>query len=258
MTRYIHHTQKEKNKMHNNDLVLNFKKFRPEDFILTDNDYEIEIGIHSDGRFFNGKIVCKDKALHIEAENSEELLNDIFYHIISPNIEVVSTYDYTEEELLGNEVPIFDADHIPEMLESMKRTKKCDRNRPYNGQGHTIEGIRGSHIVTGLTNRDICDCAALAFMISAPHNDEHYLMVDKWIHDMSKPAEWSWEDLYSLDLKHMDPVAFLQNLSCHLEMYQGKFPNLPKESLSDISFNTLGIVKDLEDQTVCKEEVEGE
>lgn len=231
--------------MHNNDLSINFKKFAPEDFIITDNDYEIEVGLYHDGRFFNGKIICKDRAISIIDDYDDNIMSTepVFYHIISPDIEAVSSYDYSEEELLGNEVPIFDADHIPEMLDSMKRTKKCDRNRPYNGQPHTIEGIRGSHIVVGLTDRDICDCAALALMIAAPGNSDHYAMADKWTNDMTQPAEWSWEDLYSLDLTYMDPVAFLQNLSCHLEMYQGIFPNLAK-GLSDTLFNNSDITKE--------------
>ena len=47
--------------------------------------------------------------------------------------------------------------------------KSMDRNRPYDGQAHTDQGVRGRQPITGLTFRDLNDCFIRAVLLSACH-----------------------------------------------------------------------------------------
>jgi len=86
-----------------------------------------------------------------------------------------------------------------------------DRNRPYNGQSHTTQGERGKQMVSGLTMRDISDCIVLSFLTCGDIHRENP------IHD----------DMYTIDLKNIDPGAVIKNASCNIEKMMGIYPNVP-------------------------------
>lgn len=86
------------------------------------------------------------------------------------------------------------------------------RDRPYDGQVHTDNGIRGKTLIEGLTMRDIVDCIVLGLLDVGGIEKEHP------VHD----------DIYSIDLQEIDPGAMIQNTMCHVEKMMGIFPNVPK------------------------------
>jgi hypothetical protein len=130
-----------------------------------------------------------------------------------------------------------------------------DRDRPYNGQKHTIDGIRGKQMVTGLTIRDLKDCLIKAMLVSAP--DTKYLEIDEiskcWDYSQCKSDDsekaptqylidkqregkyastkvetnnWRPQDVYNLDWSNIDPIAITQNLGVEIEKMMGIFPNI--------------------------------
>jgi hypothetical protein len=90
-------------------------------------------------------------------------------------------------------------------------TAALNRERPYNGQPHTAEGIRGATLVEGLTMRDVKDC----FVIGAYRS-------------MGKPMEEYPATIYDIDWNDLDPMAVCQNMLCAVEERMGIFPNVPK------------------------------
>lgn len=103
----------------------------------------------------------------------------------------------------------------------------CDdhsRSRPYGGQPHTVNGIRGATEIKGVTFRDLRDAYIRAVFQSAHHLAPHlYEQAQK-----GEQAMISENDLYSLDWNDLDPMAIMQNLSCEIEGLMGIFPNIPK------------------------------
>ena len=87
-----------------------------------------------------------------------------------------------------------------------------ERNRPYDAQPHTDQGVRGKQLVYGLTMRDIADCMVLGFLDAAG------IQRELPIHD----------DIYTIDLDNIDPGAVIQNAMCHVEKMMGIYPNVPK------------------------------
>jgi len=85
-----------------------------------------------------------------------------------------------------------------------------DRDRPYNGQSHTDTGERGKTELKGITMRDVRDC----FIIAA--------------FDAAGVEESRRGSIYELDLNDLDPLAWEQNLACHLERRMGIYPNVPE------------------------------
>lgn len=83
-------------------------------------------------------------------------------------------------------------------------------DRPYDGQPHTDDGIRGKTEVRGLTMRDIRDCYIRACFESS-----------------GLPRERWPRTIYELPWHEMDPMAIAQNLTCEIEMRMGIFPNVP-------------------------------
>lgn len=83
-------------------------------------------------------------------------------------------------------------------------------NRPYDGQPHTDEGVRGQAMVEGLTMRDVSDCILLGFFLASGLPRE----------------EWP-QSVYDLPVSTMDPNAVKQNVMCNIEKMMGVFPNLP-------------------------------
>lgn len=92
-----------------------------------------------------------------------------------------------------------------------------DRNRPYDGQSWTSEGIRGKTEIKGITFRDLKDCFIRA------------------CYDCSilEPKDYP-RTIFELDWEQIDPLALEQNLSCWIERYMGIFPNIPKTKSDDI------------------------
>jgi len=115
----------------------------------------------------------------------------------------------------GYEIPITDMEHLEDFIESEFPTDilyTLDRNRPYDGQDWTDDGIRGRQEVKGVTMRDIKDCFIKACYESAPIPASQY---PKTIYDLP------WGDI--------DIMAVQQNLTCQIEKYMGIYPNIPGE-----------------------------
>lgn len=99
-----------------------------------------------------------------------------------------------------------------------------ERNRPYTGQPHTDTGERGRTEVKGVTFRDLRDCFIRAFFLSAGH-------VNPMLYEEALKGERAAlcdNDLYTLDLNKLDPVAVIQNFGCEVERIMGIFPNVPE------------------------------
>lgn len=76
------------------------------------------------------------------------------------------------------------------------------RERPYDGQPHTMLGKRGKEEVKGLTIRDIGDCIVKALLSCGGTERENPI----------------WDDVYSIEsLNDIDPVAVVQNTACNIE-----------------------------------------
>ena len=99
-----------------------------------------------------------------------------------------------------------------------------DRSRPYNGQSHTDIGERGKQEVHGITMRDLRDCYIRAVALSTGPGPL-YVEADK-----GEDANICENDLYDLDLRHIDVIAIQQNLTCEVEKIMGIFPNIPGRS----------------------------
>lgn len=108
-----------------------------------------------------------------------------------------------------------------------------DRERPYNGQPWTCEGVRGSQEVKGITMRDIHDCLVQAMLVCS--TDEELpkkvfeISDDTGIGKGTKYAakgNWRQKDVYKIDLNNVDPLAVAQNLTCFIEHYMGIYPNV--------------------------------
>lgn len=100
------------------------------------------------------------------------------------------------------------ARELPNILECLSPSGIFqDRRRPYNGQPHTDQGIRGRTEVHGLTMRDIADCLRIAIWEScgSPENAA---------------------SIYDCDLSQCDPIAIEQNLTCNIEKFMGIYPNV--------------------------------
>lgn len=106
------------------------------------------------------------------------------------------------------------------------------KDRPYNGQAWTIDGIRGQQEVKGITMRDIKDCFIQALLVSSCNeefSDKVFEISDD--PDIGKGTKyagkgtWVSGDVYKLDLNEIDPIAVAQNLTCFIEHYMGIYPN---------------------------------
>ena len=88
-----------------------------------------------------------------------------------------------------------------------------ERDRPYDGQDYTDNGIRGKTLVEGLTMRDVADCIVKGFLEAGG------VVRDCPI----------WEDLYEMDMDSVDPLEGIQNGMCNIEKMMGIFPNISDE-----------------------------
>ena len=96
-----------------------------------------------------------------------------------------------------------------------------DKARPFTGQSHTDQGERGKTEVRGIRFRDLADCAVRAFVDSCPEAGDE-------MRNRRDDGTLNYNDLFTLDIEEMDPVAFIQNLTCQVEKTMAIFPNLPK------------------------------
>lgn len=103
------------------------------------------------------------------------------------------------------------------------------RARPYDGQPHTLTGLRGSTEIRGITFRDLRDCFIRAVCQSAA--DQAPALYEEAL--KGENATLCENDLYTLDLSRVDPMAVCQNLGCEVERAMGIYPNVtplqPKE-----------------------------
>lgn len=89
----------------------------------------------------------------------------------------------------------------------------CDPKRPYDGEAHTGQGVRGSFKISDLTIRDICDCFVLGWLDASGQG--HLVVANAC----------DYRDVYTdCDI---DPLAVMQNMSCWIEKKLGVFPNIP-------------------------------
>ena len=97
-----------------------------------------------------------------------------------------------------------------------------DRNRPYDGQEHTFMGQRGRQLLNGINMRDIADCLVKAFGSACNDQltDEEYKRVEN--------DQFTYRELYDLDLNKSDPVAIIQNLIVEIEKRMSIYPNVPE------------------------------
>jgi hypothetical protein len=151
---------------------------------------------------------------------------------------------------LPKEVPVLDPDS-PDFKENFDfqlwSTQSCsdyrnDRERPYNGQPWTDDGVRGQQEVKGLTMRDIKDCLIKAMLISSKPPQEYWDRFseffnnpellkeeqDKFVHTKVELGTWRPQDVYKIDWNNIDPIAITQNLTVEIEKMMGIFPNIPK------------------------------
>ena len=128
-----------------------------------------------------------------------------------------------EIKIAGVSIPVVECEALDGFLVKLAGPKCMKRDRPYSGQSHTDNGIRGQTEVKGLTFRDLNDCFVRAILLSAPH------LVPKLYDEALKGenAELNGNDLYGFDLDQLDPIAIGQNLSCEVERVMGIFPNVP-------------------------------
>lgn len=163
---------------------------------------------------------------------------------------------------LGKNVPLLDldsSDFMEQLNFEMWSTQSSsdtrnDRNRPYDGQSHTDDGVRGQQIVSGLTMRDIKDCLIMAMIESAPCDKmmeegefmkcwdfsecksggkakpTQYLLdhIDEPDYIMHKVELGIWrpQDIYKINWGDIVPLAIVKNLTCNIEKMMGIFPNV--------------------------------
>lgn len=99
------------------------------------------------------------------------------------------------------------------------------RDRPYNGQPHTVTGQRGATEVKGVTFRDLRDCFIRAWCLSLGSSDDanmpYYNEAQK-----GEAATLCESDVYALK-GGGDRMALFQNFSCEVEKIMGIYPNVP-------------------------------
>lgn len=102
-----------------------------------------------------------------------------------------------------------------------------DRDRPYNGQPHTDQGIRGKTLVEGLTMRDVYDCMVMGFLQAGAREEDDFALAQK-----VEDGTWCADDVYKID-PDFDPIAVIQCALCNVEKFMGIYPNVPKLKTED-------------------------
>jgi len=93
--------------------------------------------------------------------------------------------------------------------------------RPHSGQTHTFTGDRGRQEINGISVRDVADCMVkgLAWSANDQLTDEARARIDA--------DQFTYEELYDLNLSLIDPIAAVQNLIVEIEKRMNIFPNVP-------------------------------
>jgi hypothetical protein len=116
-----------------------------------------------------------------------------------------------------------------------------DRERPYNGQPHTTEGVRGAQEVKGITFRDLKDCFVQAMLVSSGKSElsDKVFEKDEEFKGTKYAAKGTWRasDVYNVD--DFDPIAVAQNLCCFVEHYMGIYPNVNLDGIPTLQ-ETIG------------------
>lgn len=112
---------------------------------------------------------------------------------------------------------------IENALDTMGASHNMRRDRPYDGQMHTDQGLRGATEISGITFRDLRDCYIRAYCLSAgEENPAHYAEAMK-----GESACLCANDIFQLK-GDVDPIAVAQNMSCEIEKLMGVYPNVPE------------------------------
>ncbi len=109
--------------------------------------------------------------------------------------------------------------NLGEMITSLG-DHTTDSDRPFVGN-HWFQDERGKTEVKGICFRDLADCIVKAFVDSVETNDE--------LKKRSNDGTLNYNDLYTLDLSAIDPIALLLNVCCRVEKTMGIYPNIKKE-----------------------------
>ena len=115
--------------------------------------------------------------------------------------------------------------NLKDLVDRKKRRESggMSRDRVYNGQPHTDDGVRGKTKVVGLTMRDINDCLIRAFcQANGVDNPVEYNEAQK-----GEKAELTWDSIYAM-VGDVSPMALGQNLTCEIERMMGIYPNIPE------------------------------
>lgn len=135
-----------------------------------------------------------------------------------------------------------------------------DRERPYNGQSHTVEGVRGKTFIEGLTIRDVKDCLIKAMLLSSASEKyfqefgkcwdfsncdknkdgedvepTQYLIDHQnesdFVYNKVQLGTWRPQDVYKINWDNIDPLAVCKNLMVEIEKMMGIYPNIVKNEL---------------------------
>lgn len=121
---------------------------------------------------------------------------------------------------------------ITEAIDHLGSNINMQRDRPYTGQPHTVEGVRGSHVISGITFRDLRDAFIRAYITSVPNFKNGSMEPLEPNYTLSQEAKKGPDavlcenDIYTL-VGDLDPMALCQNLSIEIEKLMGIYPNLP-------------------------------
>lgn len=107
-----------------------------------------------------------------------------------------------------------------------------DKDRPFTGQPHTVQGERGKTEIIGIRFRDLADCVCKAFIDVAVLDLKDKTLQEE-LQQRAEDGTLNYNDLYKLDLSKMDPVALIQNISCRVEKEMGIYPNVQRLESDD-------------------------
>lgn len=128
--------------------------------------------------------------------------------------------------------PVTIVDAIAEAIDRLDSNISMQRDRPYTGQSHTSEGIRGATEIKGVTIRDLRDAFIRAVINSHPcyePNSLNHIEPNMTLYEESLKgpnAALCAGDIYTLK-GDCSLMAVAQNLTCEIEKLMKIFPNVP-------------------------------
>ena len=157
----------------------------------------------------------------------------------------------TLEVTAGNYKPIIEHnDNLGTMLEKLVTTCSTDPERPFEGQDHTDQGVRGTTKIHGVRFRDLADCMAKAFaysMYPIEGDPASQALADK-LREKADDNTLEYNDLFGWNLDDMSPIAVIQNLCVEVEKIMGIYPNTQQAD------RVKDPVWDLEDEALAPSE----